>query len=111
MTIHIENLEFATIIGILDFERLTPQKVRLQCRIDYQYTHNAYVDYAYVSKAIIECMQKEQFELIETALDTLSELLKKSFPSIEKLFLRIDKPDILQNCTVGVSMEYSYDTI
>jgi len=111
MTIHIENLDFNTIIGILDFERITPQKVRLQCRIDYQYTHNAYIDYADVSKAIIECMQKEQFALIETALDTLSEVLKKSFPSIEKLFLRIDKPDILQNCIVGVSMEYSYDKI
>lgn len=111
MTIHIENLEFHTIIGILDFERVTPQKVRLQCRIDYPYTLDTFIDYARVSENIIECMQTEKFELIETALDTLSHQLKRHFPSIEKLFLKIDKPDILPNCTVGVSMEYSYDTI
>lgn len=111
MTIHIDSLEFETIIGILENERITPQKVNVKCSAQYQHEKSSFIDYALVTRIIVKTMQNEKFELIETALETLSTVLKSRFPQIDKLYLRIDKPDILANCTVGVSMEYTYDTM
>lgn len=108
MTIHIDSLEFETILGILEFERLSAQRVCIQCRADYRHDDGTFIDYAIIADLIVQTMQKEQFELIETALEHLSTLLKSRFPQIQKLYLRIDKPDILPHCRVGVSMEYDY---
>ena len=37
MTIHIEDLKFQCIIGILDFERVTPQDIIINMSIEYLY--------------------------------------------------------------------------
>jgi dihydroneopterin aldolase len=102
MKILIENLTFETIIGILDFERITPQKIEIDCIIDYIYTEAHFINYAEVVAHIETTIQREQFELIETALEVLSLSLKTLFPLITELSLTIRKPNILPNCTVGV---------
>lgn len=102
MKILIENLTFETIIGILDFERVTPQKVSIDCTIEYPYSEGNFINYAQVAETIEMTMHKEQFELIETALEVLSATLKKSFSPIQELSLIIRKPAILPNCIVGV---------
>jgi dihydroneopterin aldolase len=108
MKILIENLTFDTIIGILDFERLTPQKVHIDCIIDYSYTHGDYINYADVAYIIQMTMEKEQFKLIETALEILSITLKNHFSLIHSLSLTIRKPDILPNCIVGVQKNFIF---
>jgi len=102
MKILIENLTFESIIGILEHERTTPQKVHIDCTIDYPYTQGNFINYAEVAEIIEMTMHKEQFELIETALEMLSATLKEEFPLINELLLTIRKPTILPNCTVGV---------
>jgi len=102
MRIHIENLEFLSIIGLLDFERVTPQKVIVNCTIDYTY-QKAFINYAEVAQHIEMTLQKEQFELIEEALLHLKTSLKVEFPLIKTLFLKISKPTILPNCVVCLS--------
>ncbi|MFZ3052906.1 MAG: dihydroneopterin aldolase [Sulfuricurvum sp.] len=102
MKILIENLEFETILGILESERLTPQKISIVCTIDYAYTQNEFINYAEVAKLIENTMIKEKFFLIEEALEFITQTLKNTFPLIGKLTLCIRKPDILSNCTVGV---------
>jgi 7,8-dihydroneopterin aldolase/epimerase/oxygenase len=102
MKILIENLTFESIIGILEYERTTPQQIIVDCTIDYPYTNNHFINYAEVSETIIQTMNKEQFELIETALEVLSSTLKKQFPLIKELSLTIKKPTILPHCSVGV---------
>ncbi|MDD5160984.1 MAG: dihydroneopterin aldolase [Sulfuricurvum sp.] len=102
MKILIENLTFDTIIGILDFERMTPQKVHIDCTIDYPYSHGNFINYAEVAEIIEMTLHREQFELIETALEVLSATLKEHFPLIKELSLTIRKPNILPHCTVGV---------
>lgn len=102
MKILIENLEFKTILGILESERLTPQKISIVCTIDYAYTQNEFINYAEVAKLIEETMIKEKFFLIEEALEFITQTLKNTFPLIGELILCIRKPDILSNCTVGV---------
>ena len=102
MKILIENLAFETIIGILEYERKTPQKVLIDCSIRYPYSENNFINYAEIVQSIEHTMNAEKFELIETALIVLTSTLKEQFPLIQELSLTIRKPDILANCTVGV---------
>lgn len=108
MKIIIENLTFETIIGILDFERITPQQVQIDCSINYSYIGDDFINYAEVTRIIEHTMHTMQFELIETALETLGVTLKESFSLIEALTLTIRKPNILQNCTVGVQKNFIF---
>ena len=108
MTIRIEKLTFETMIGILDFERTTPQRVVVDAIIDYTYSQEHFINYAEVAQWIEETMNAQQFELIETALEELAHLLKSHFTSIETLTLTIRKPDILPNCTVGVQKNFIF---
>ena len=105
MTITIEGLSFETIIGILDFERQTPQRVIVDCEISYE---GEYVDYAVVRAVIIETMQEEGFGLIEDALALLIPKLHEQFPQINTLRLKIAKPDIFDDCVVGVEESVTF---
>jgi dihydroneopterin aldolase len=102
MTINIKDLEFETIIGILESERTAEQKVRVNCSIEYDYYHQ-FLDYALVAKHIETEMNDKKFELIEDALLSLKSSLKRAFPLIKSLALEISKPDILDNCEVSLS--------
>ena len=107
MTIEIKDLEFFCIIGILDFERTQEQLVRVNCHIEYHY-QESFINYALVAEAIQTEMQQQQFELIETALLHLKSVLKDKFPLIQRLSLKISKPDILDNCEVSLSETTQY---
>lgn len=109
MTIIIEHLTFECIIGILESERLTAQKVVIDCVIDYDYLPNNFINYADVSNHIMHSVQKKHFFLIEEALQSLSQSLKEEFTSINKLSLTLRKPDILANCTVAVQESFNFD--
>lgn len=108
MRILIENLTFETIIGILEFERTTPQRVVIDAVIDYTYHQEDFINYAEIVERIESTMHKKQFELVETALEYLSQILKSDFPLIQSLTLTIRKPDILPNCTVGVQKNFIF---
>jgi len=108
MKIFIEDLEFETILGILESERLTPQKISIVCTIEYAYTQNEFINYAEVARLIEETMIKKKFFLIEEALEFISKALKSTFPLIRELTLNIRKPNILSNCTVGVEHHTSF---
>jgi len=105
MTIRIEGLTFETIIGILDFERHTPQRVSVDCVIGYE---GEYVDYAVVRELIIHTVTKGAFGLIEDALTHLISEIKTRFPQITTLSLRIAKPDIFDDCTVSVEENHTF---
>jgi len=109
MTIYIEDLKFQTIIGILDFERVTAQDVIINLEIEYEYK-NEFINYAEVSLLIKESMIKEKFLLIEDALDKLSLKLKKEFTKINSLTLKITKPSILPDCRVSVANSYKFNS-
>lgn len=102
MTIHIEDLKFQCIIGILDFERITPQDVIINIHIDYEYK-NEFINYVDVTNLIKSKMIGKEFFLIEDALDNLSKSILKKFPLIDTLDLKITKPAILPDCKVSVS--------
>ena len=105
MTIHIEELTFKCIIGILDFEREHEQNVVINLALDYTY-HNDFINYAQVANHVKTIMKDNEFLLIEDALQKVSSSLKKEHTNIEKLFLKITKPSILPDCRVSVSETY-----
>ena len=107
MRIHIEELAFQTIIGILDFERKKAQDLIVNLTIDYNYT-DQFINYAEVCECIKNHTITSQFLLIEEALDSLSKTLKEKFPLIEVLYLKITKPSILTDCKVSVSHNYRF---
>jgi len=109
MTIHVEDLQFQCIIGILDFERKIPQDVIINLTLQYQYDDN-FIDYVKVTQLIKDTMIRKKFLLIEDALSTLSKKLKKKFPKIDRLSLKITKPSILPECKVSVSFTKKFNS-
>ncbi len=111
MTIHIEKLSFKAIIGLLEFERHTPQRIIIDLQVHYNYDakDNFFIDYAHLAELIKEIMIKGKFELIESALVTLESQIIQTYSKIRELEIKITKPDILNNCQVAVSKKWIYD--
>ncbi len=105
MIIHIEDLKFQCIIGILDFERVTPQDIIINVTIDYQY-ENDFINYVDVINLIKNEIINNKFLLLEDALGKLCEKLIISFKLIKNLNLKITKPSIFPDCKVSVSTFY-----
>lgn len=104
MTIHIESLEISCIIGLLDFERESEQKVVLDVEIEYLYDkEDSFINYANVVDLIEVHLRKEKYELLEEALLGIKILLFEKYHLIESLKVRIKKPNIMPNCIVGLS--------
>ena len=106
-SIIIKNFEFDTIIGVLDFERVTPQKVIVNTEIFYEY-ENSYLDYAKVSKIIKNILQTKKFEILEDSLNYICSYLKNEYPNISEINLEILKPDILDEMVVGAKIIKKY---
>jgi dihydroneopterin aldolase len=107
VTIHIEDLKFQCIIGILDFERITPQDIIVNLRIKYEYKQNIFINYAEVTDIIKNEMIKNKYYLIEDALTSIISTLREKFSTIQKINLKITKPSILADARVSVSTTYS----
>ena len=105
MTIHVEDLKFQCIIGILDFERINPQDIIINLTIDYNY-ENGFINYADIVKITKNLMIKSQFQLIEDALNAINLNLTKEFKAIKSIYIKISKPSILPECIVSVSNSY-----
>jgi len=108
MKIFIENLTIFTILGILEQERDNLQKVIIDVKIDYNFSKDNFLDYSLITKSIQDIMQEEQFLLIEDALEDITTALKQTFPTINKIKLKISKPNILGNCVVGAKIKKNF---
>ena len=108
MKILIEELEFECIVGILEHERINVQRVVVEAHLEYKFENNIFVDYAKVSEFIISRMKEKKFELLEVALGDISQHIKDNFSEVYNLYLKITKPDIMKNCKVSLSENYSF---
>jgi len=106
MTIHIETLQIDAIIGLLDFEREREQRIIIDLEAAYKYENASFIDYAELAGLIELRLKEEKFSLLEEALLDLGEQITKNYPAIHSLKLKISKPDILKNCTVGLSRNW-----
>ena len=53
-------------------------------------------------------MKEKKFELLEVALGDISQHIKDNFSEVYNLYLKITKPDIMKNCKVSLSENYSF---
>ncbi len=102
MTIHIEDLKFQCIIGILDFERITPQDLIVDFSCEYTYK-DIFINYVDIVDLIKNSMINHKFELLEHAILSLKSEIIKEFPLINSYTIKLSKPSILDNCTVSLS--------
>ncbi|GAA6834100.1 dihydroneopterin aldolase [Helicobacter pylori] len=108
--VHIHNLVFETILGILEFERLKPQKISVNLDLFYtQLPNKTYLDYMEIQELIQKMMQENQYLLIEDALKDLSHALKTRYSEISELHLKISKLEISPNSQVGASVKICYE--
>ncbi|WQU41987.1 FolB domain-containing protein [Helicobacter pylori] len=109
--VHIHNLVFETILGILEFERLKPQKISVNVDLFYtELPNKAYLDYMEIQEIIQNTMREKQYLLIEDALKDLSQILKTRYSEISELYLKISKLEISPNSQVGASVKICYET-
>ncbi len=109
--VYIHNLVFEAILGILEFERLKPQKISVDLDLFYtQLPSKAYLDYMEIQELIQKMMQENQYLLIEDALKDLSQILKTRYSEISELFLKISKLEISPNSQVGASVKICYES-
>ncbi|MFP6054752.1 dihydroneopterin aldolase [Helicobacter pylori] len=109
--VYIHNLVFEAILGILEFERLKPQKISVDLDLFYtQLPNRTYLDYMEIQELIQKMMQEKQYFLIEDALKDLSHVLKTCYKEITELYLKISKLEISPNSQVGASVKIRYET-
>jgi len=109
MTIHIKELTLNVIIGLLDFEREHTQKVIIDMEADYDYNEESFIDYADIVMLIETELKEKRYELLEEALLGLKNLITSAYPQITDLALKITKPDILPQCSVGLGNHWVLD--
>ncbi|WQS38595.1 FolB domain-containing protein [Helicobacter pylori] len=110
--VHIHHLVFETILGILEFERLKPQKISVNVDLFYtELPNKAYLDYMEIQEIIQNTMREKQYFLIEDALKDLSHVLKTRYKEISELFLKISKLEISPNSQVGASVKIYYENV
>ncbi|RUM72464.1 MAG: dihydroneopterin aldolase [Sulfurovum sp.] len=108
MTIHIEDLTFDVIIGLLDFERENPQQIIVDLKASYAYSDKNFIDYADMMLLIQNELKLKRYRLLEDALLGLKSILVTTYPQLETLFLKIMKPNILAPCQVGLSHTWTF---
>ncbi len=109
--VHVHNFVFETILGILEFERLKPQKISVNLDLFYtQLPNKAYLDYIEIQELVQKMMQEKQYLLIEDALKDLSHVLKTRYSAISELHLKISKLEISPNSQVGASVKIRYES-
>ncbi|PUE64980.1 dihydroneopterin aldolase [Arcobacter caeni] len=102
MKIEITDLTFKCIIGILDFERTKKQKVIINISFEYDFSKDLFIDYSEISTLVKKTMKKQKFLLLEDAILYFESLLQNSY-KINKLNIKISKPNILKDCVVSLS--------
>ena len=108
MTIHIDDLQFDVIIGLLDFERDRPQRVIIDLEASYAYSNEDFINYADMVFLIQNELKEKRYKLLEEALLGLKERLYTSYPQLKTLKLKIAKPDILKECSVALSHSWEF---
>ncbi len=110
--VFIEKLEVITTIGVYDWEQEIKQKLVLDIEMAHDnkpagQSDNVEdaLDYAKVSKAIIEHIENGQFLLVERVAEEIAELVMAQF-NVPWIHIRLTKPGAVpQAAGVGVVIE------
>tara|TARA_R110002060_G_scaffold26796_1_gene36419 strand:+ start:2313 stop:2672 length:360 start_codon:yes stop_codon:yes gene_type:complete len=112
--IYIEGLEVQSLIGVYDWERDATQRLLVDIVLFSDLQKPAYSDdvddtlnYAEVAQAVTDVAANSQFALIEALAQAMISQVFSQF-SVQKMTLKLSKPDILptaQNVAVEFTRE------
>lgn len=110
--VFIRDLRIETIIGIYDWERVTPQTVRLDLEMAWDNRVPAEgdditraLDYKQVSKRLIQFIGESRFLLVETLAEQVAAIVRDEFGS-PWVRVRVAKPGAVKGAAeVGVQIE------
>lgn len=104
ISVFVDNLEFYTIIGLLDFERVNSQKI---C-VSMEFEAYEFVDYATVCEITQREFNENKFYKVEDALEYFAIKFKAIYPSLTKFYMKISKIEIVPNAIVGAKILKNY---
>lgn len=100
----VKDYEFDTIIGMLEFERIKAQKVRINA----SFTSDGFIDYVEFINFIENFYNQEKFKSVEESVQKSAKALKNKFTNLLTLNLEILKLEIVKNAYVGAKIELIY---
>jgi dihydroneopterin aldolase len=111
-TVFVKDLRFKTIVGIWDWERQMPQTVSIDLEMGWDVKPAAQsedikdaLDYKKVSKRVEQFVTESKFQLVETAADSIAEMVMDEF-SVPWIKVAIHKPyAVTKSKSVGVVVE------
>ena len=111
-TVFVKDLRFKTIVGCWDWERQLPQYVSIDLEMGWDTSLPAAskkledaLNYKAVAKRVEEHVIEKQFELVETAADSIAVLVMDEF-AVPWIRVTIHKPHAVSNSkSVGVAIE------
>lgn len=111
-TIFLRDLEINATIGIFEWEKRIKQKVRIDLEMGTDIAKAAAsdaiedtLDYKSISKRIIQFVEDSRYELIETMIEKVSEILLNEF-NIPWVKVTISKPGAVRGSRdVGITIE------
>lgn len=111
-TVFITDLRIQTIIGIYDWERVTPQTVRLDLTMGWDSRRPAEgddiaqaLDYKQVSDRVVALVSTSRFQLVETLAERVAQLVREEF-GCPWVRVRVAKPGAVKEAAeVGVEIE------
>jgi len=98
-TIEVSGIRVRCIIGVLPFERVQEQEIRIDASLDLDFAEavatesiGATVDYALVAKALSALAVERKFQLVETLAEECASLVLSRWPRVESATIVIHKP-------------------
>ena len=101
--LHIEKYELQAILGILDFERSTKQKIiiDLEIELDFKKIQEQEskivvgVDYTELTEMVEQHIILKEFRLIEDCVLSLGRLVMNQWEQIQLLTINVSKPEAI----------------
>ena len=98
-TIEVAGIRVRCIVGILPFERVQEQDIRIDVSMDLDFAEaaatgniDATVNYVDVARALSELVTERKYQLIETMAEECAALVLARWPRVESVAIAIHKP-------------------
>lgn len=115
-TIFLRGLECKCVIGVWEWEQRIQQTLRFDIDLSTDIKKAAETDkledtlnYKAVARRVIEFCEQSRFELIETLIEQVAQIILNEF-DIKKVRVRLDKGGVVKDVrSVGIEIERSKD--
>lgn len=113
--LRIVDMEISCIVGILEEERVSPQRLILnaECEVDFEDAESRGVqmtrgvNYAEVAQFLKDKIISQKYGLLEELLKDCGISCLSKFNGIHSMHLKVSKPDILSDATVEAECRFS----